>query len=66
MVGIPASGSDNRRGWYVTTRKLSFPHTDTNQLAPLIFSPSRSKISQIAKIDAIAMLALPSGIPVGV
>src|SRR5262249_54570890 len=26
-------------GWYVTPRKLSFPHTDTNQLARLIFRP---------------------------
>src|SRR6516162_3583094 len=69
--GFPWSVSQLRaattaEGWHVTPRKLSFPHTDTNQLAPLIFSPSRSKISQIAKIDAIARLALPAGIPVRV
>ena len=42
--GFPWSVSQLRaattaEGWHVTTRKLSFPHTDTNQLARLIFRP---------------------------
>src|SRR5262245_42774066 len=53
-------------GWYVTPRKLSFPHTAANQLAPLIFRPLPQQISQFAKKDSKVRLALLPGISVGV
>ena len=51
----------------VTWSASSFPHTNTNQLARLIFrSLPQQNSSDHKKKDAKVRLALPSGIPVGV